>query len=128
MNIPPIKREWNINTLVSLGGFLLLLGGLLWTTAQRDRDLTVVVESLAEFKVETNGRLAALEGLPRQIDNLTFRLGAAESNNASIAKSLADLQTAVAQQSGDLKVVREILQRIERQSSPASFTPLATLN
>lgn len=128
MNIPPVKREWNINTIISVFGFIILLGGLLWTTAQRDKDLTAVVESVAEFKVETNGRLAALEGLPRQIDNLAFRLGVAESSNAAIAKGLDELQAAVAQQSGDLRVVKEILQRIERQSSPASFTPLATLN
>lgn len=127
MHIPPIERKWNINTLISVAGFMILLAGMLWTTAQRDRDLTTAVQELAEFKVATDGRLSALEGVSRQIDNLTFRLGAAESTNASISKSLSDLQAAVSQQSGDIRVVREILQRIDRQAGPASYSPLASV-
>ena len=127
MRVPPVKLEWNINTIIQLVTFGILLAGMVWTTAQRDADLTVLSGDFDEYKVQTNGRLMSLEGLPRQIDSLSFRLGAAETTNASITKSLADLQAAVALQSGDLKVVKEILQRIERQSSPAVFAPMASM-
>lgn len=113
MHLPQAQagwERWNINTIVLLGGFALTLGGLVVSSGmfiQRSNYLETRVESL-EVQV-------------RKIDTMDYRLTAAENSGASVSRSLDELRAAVAQQSGDLKVVREILQRLESQSKAAVF-------
>lgn len=125
MHIPPPKKEWNINTVISVAGFCLTLAGGVYAYGQLTSQVGYTEEQLASYRAATDARVAAIEQSTRQIDALAFRLTAAESTNAAISRGLADLQAAVSQQSGDIRVVREILQRIERQATPASFTPVA---
>ncbi|MGD9481517.1 hypothetical protein [Shinella sp. G-2] len=49
----------------------------------------------------------------RKIDNLAYRIAAAEQTTASTAAAIKDLQALVSAQSEDIKVIKEILQRIE---------------
>ncbi len=116
MQGPARKYEVNINTIILLVGFAATaIGwGMTWQSTTGD------IKTLMDFRAE------ALAGL-KQIDSLTFRVSAAEASNASVSRIMSDLQSAVSQQSGDIRVMREILQRIERQSSPASFSPLAVV-
>ncbi|MGD9478783.1 hypothetical protein [Shinella sp. G-2] len=58
----------------------------------------------------------SLEGEVRKIDNLAYRIAAAEQMMASTAAAIKGLQALVSAQSGDIKVIREILQRIEAGS------------
>jgi hypothetical protein len=126
MHIPPPRKEWNINTIISVAGFFLTLAGGVYAYGQLTSQVAYTEEQLAAYKTATDLRVAAIELSTRQIDALAFRLTAAESTNATISKGLADLQAAVSQQSGDIRVVREILQRIERQAAPATFSPMAS--
>lgn len=126
MHIPPVKREWNINTLISVAGFVIMLGTMAVGYGRFTERMDGNQADFVEYKTATDVRIASIEAATRQIDALTFRLTAAESTNAAISRGLADLQAAVSQQSGDIRVVREILQRIERQATPAaSVMPLA---
>ncbi|MCR6673214.1 hypothetical protein [Devosia ginsengisoli] len=125
MNIPPPKKEWNINTIVSVVGFAITLVGLAVAYGQFMAEVSQTRTDFIAYRDATNLRISAVETAARQIDNLTYRLGAAETTNAAISRGLSDLQSAVAQQSGDIRVVREILQRIERQSSSPAVFPLA---
>lgn len=125
MHIPPVKREWNINTLISVAGFVIMLGTMAAGYGRFTERMDGNQADFVEYKAATDVRIASIEAATRQIDALAFRLTAAESTNAAISRGLADLQAAVSQQSGDIRVVREILQRIERQATPASsFMPL----
>lgn len=125
MHIPPPKKEWNINTIISVAGFVLTLAGGVYAYGQLTSQVAYTEQQLAAYKSATDVRVAAIELSTRQIDALAFRMTAAESTNAAISRGLADLQAAVSQQSGDIRVVREILQRIERQASPATYHPIA---
>lgn len=121
MHIPPIKKEWNINTLIAVAGFFLTLamtgGGMLWTYGQFTYQIGQNTKTIGDYRAATDLRIAKLETDTRQIDNLAYRLSAAEGVNERVSRVLDELQAAVAEQSGDLRVVREILQRIERQST-----------
>lgn len=48
----------------------------------------------------------------RKIDNLTYRVTVTEQSNANITTAIKELQALMSQQAGDLKVMKEILQRI----------------
>lgn len=118
MNLP---KGTNINTIVSAAGFLVLLGGIVWTEGRSAEQLAATQASLASYRAATDLRIARLETDTRQIDNLNFRMQAAESANASVGRVLDELQSAVSQQSGDIRVVREILQRLERQGQTSAL-------
>lgn len=126
MHIPPPKKEWNVNTVISVAGFCLTLAGGVYAYGQLTSQVGYTELQLSAYRAATDARVAAVELATRQIDVLALRLTAAETTNSTIARGLDDLQAAVSQQSGDIRVVREILQRIERQAAPASFTPLAS--
>lgn len=49
----------------------------------------------------------------RKIDNLTYRVTVTEQSNANITTAIKELQALMSQQAGDLKVMKEILQRVE---------------
>lgn len=132
MNLPPIKKEWNVNTFIIVAGFVLTLvmtgGGMLWTSAQLAGQINQNTRAIQDYRSATDTRISKLEADTRQIDNLAYRIQAAETASASVSRVLDDLKSAVAEQSGDIKLVKEILTRIEasqRQSSPASFRPLS---
>lgn len=121
MNIPPVKREWNINTIISVLGFALTLVTLGVAYGQLTQQAVETAKSLDDYRATTDLRLSKLETETRQIDNLAFRLTAAESSNATVSRALDELQATVSQQSGDLRVIREILQRIERQGQTSAM-------
>jgi hypothetical protein len=127
MNLPPVKREWNINTIISLAGFVLTLAGGVYAYGQLTLQVGYTSQELAAYRAATDVRITAVELAARQFDRLEFRIGAAEDSNASIARGLDDLQSAVANQSGDIRVIVEIVKRLEDNATPASFTPLAAI-
>lgn len=129
MNIPPVKRELNTNTIIQLVTFVILLGGMVWTTAQRDADLTTLRRDFTEYRVahdqvhkdrlatvsgieaRTDARLSALEVAIRKLDNLEYRVTVVEQGSANLGKAVEELKAAVNNQSADLRVIREILTR-----------------
>lgn len=121
------KLEWNLNTVLQIISLLSFLAGGIYVWTNTTRDLEELQrwrnghdqyrkERLAEVKANegrTEERFRSLEGEVRKIDNLAYRIAAAEQTTASTAAAIKDLQALVSAQSGDIKVIREILQRIE---------------
>ncbi|WP_369986377.1 hypothetical protein [Sinorhizobium fredii] len=121
------KLEWNLNSILNLITLIGMIGGGGWIWANTTRDIeelqtwrTSVEQTqkdrLAESRERdgrTDERFRGLEAEVRKIDNLTYRVTITEQSTATITTAIKDLQTLLNQQSGDLKVVREILQRIE---------------
>jgi len=58
-------------------------------------------------------RFRSIESEVRKIDQLSYRVTVTEQATTSTATAIKELQSLVSQQAGDIKVVREILQRIE---------------
>ena len=121
------KLEWNLNTLLQIISLLTLLSGGIYVWANTTRDIEELQrwradheqynkERLAEVKARegrTEERFRSIESEVRKIDNLSYRIAAAEQSAASTAAAIKDLQALVSAQSGDIKVIREILQRID---------------
>lgn len=121
------KLEWNLNTILQIFSLLSFLAGGIYVWTNTTRDIEELQrwraghdqyhkERLAEVKSiegRTEERFRTIEGEVRKIDNLAFRVAAAEQSVASTATAIRDLQALVSAQSGDIKVIREILQRLE---------------
>lgn len=71
-------------------------------------------------QVET--RLDNLEAETRKIDNLEYRMTVAEQSQVTLVQAVKELQTLVNGQAADIKVMREILQRLD-QNFPARRSP-----
>lgn len=126
------KMEWNLNTiiqLVTLGG--MIVGGVvIWVDKSRDiEDLQtwrasheqLHKERLVEVKsieARADERFKNLESDVRKLsgmtDNLSYRITTNEQATSGIASTVKDIQTQLSQQSGDLREIKVILQRMEK--------------
>jgi len=73
-------------------------------------------DRLAEVKANearTDERFKTIEGEVRKIERIDYRLTVTEQTSNSTASAIKELQSTLSETSGDLKVVREILQRLE---------------
>lgn len=77
-------------------------------------------ERLGELKAgdaRTEERFRGIEVDVRKLtshsENMTYRLTVVEQSSANVAQSIKELQAQMSQSSGDIKVIKEILQRIE---------------
>lgn len=127
MHIPPVKNELNINTFVLLGGFFLTLamtgGGMVYTYAQVTAQVEQTDKAQREFRTTTEARIANFEAVTRQIDQLSYRMAATESATTAFTRAMEELRAATAQQSGDIRVIMTMLQRIERNGiEPTALT------
>lgn len=127
MHLPPVKKELNINTIISLIGFLIMVGGMIYAYGQFTSQVYQTEQAFKEYRTTTDQRMSGIETTTRQIDNLTYRMATVETATSAFARALEDLRSEMSQQSGDIRVVREILQRIDRQS-PAVFAPTASVD
>lgn len=67
----------------------------------------------AERAGKVDARLNGMETETRKIDNLTYRVTVAEQSQMTLVEAVKDLQTLVNGQAADIKVMREILQRMD---------------
>jgi len=121
------KLEWNLNTLIQLVTLVGMCAGGVAIWIDKSRDIEELQawrtghdqyhkERLAEVKAgegRTEERFKSLESDIRKIDQITYRVTVVEQSTTTTAMAIKELQTTMSETSGDLKVVREILQRIE---------------
>ncbi|QHG70141.1 hypothetical protein [Ensifer adhaerens] len=121
------KLEWNLNTIIQLVTLIGMCAGGVAIWVNKGRDIEELQnwkaghellhkERLVEVKAieaRNEERFRSLESEVRKIDNLSYRLTITEQSSTSTAAAIKDLQSLVSQQSGDLKVIKEILQRVE---------------
>jgi len=140
MRLPPKgKFEWNLNTLLQLVTLAtVIIGGVtIWVNKSRDiedlQDWRVSHEQVHKdrlIEVKANdarndewkkGVESDIRKLNGSVDNLSYRVTANEQATASALETNKEFQTTLNQLGGDMKVVREILQRIEaaqRRATP----------
>src|SRR5687768_3130860 len=61
-------KGWNINTYISIGGFVILLAGMIYTEGQSSQKLQSTVDAFASYQTDTDNRIAQIEAQTRQLD------------------------------------------------------------
>ena len=121
------RLEWNLNTIISLVTLIGMCVGLVTIWVDKTRDIDDLQAWRVDHEQLHKERLAEVTGLAgrneerfrsierdiQKIDRMEYRLTNTEQTTSSTAASIKDLQGLVSQQAGDIKVVREILQRLE---------------
>jgi hypothetical protein len=106
---PAWKWEWNLNTVVILLGFLagIAAWGGTW------QKLTDTAGRNASSIDRLDSRLTALEMAGRRLDNHELRLAIVEKQATDAAGAMRAVESTLGVLTTDVKVVREILQRLE---------------
>ncbi|MBK5565211.1 hypothetical protein [Ensifer sp. SSB1] len=106
---PVWKWEWNLNTIALLVGFGtgLVAWGMTWERMTANQDAHAA--SLGKLE----DRVTKIETTIRQIDNHELRLVAVEKQAAEAATSMRAVENTLNSLAADMRVTREILQRIE---------------
>lgn len=114
------RLEWNLNTVIQIITLVTMAcGGVaLWVNRSRD------VDELQSWKLSQTAHSDVLEArvdkVEAQVNNHEYRINIGEQSNANTVSSIKDVQSTLNQQSGDLRVVKEILQRIEAAQKGAN--------
>ena len=106
---PVWKWEWNLNTIAILVGFCsgLVAWGMTWERMAANQDAHAT--SLGKLE----DRVTKIEMTIRQIDNHELRLVSVEKQAAEAATSMRAVENTLNSLAADMRVTREILQRIE---------------
>lgn len=120
MHAPRFKYEINLNTLAQAAGLTAMLGSVFYVFGQMQQDISNVRETVnARYEhVDTayrkmESRVVAVESETRRIENLTYRLGEQEKLTSSLNMLLGDLKERMAEQSSDIRIIRDTVKRLE---------------
>lgn len=130
------RLEWNLNTLIQLVTLVgMIVGGVvIWVDKSRDiEDLQgwrvnheqLHKERLVDVKANearNDEKFKSVEADVRKLtgltDSLNFRLTTNENATTGIAQTVKDIQQSLSQQSGDLREIKVILERMEKVKRP----------
>jgi len=106
---PAWKWEWNLNTVVILLGFAggVAAWGATWERLTANQD----AHSVAIDRLDT--RLTAVEVKIRALDTQELRISNIEKQASDAAVAMRSVEGTLNSLAADMKVTREILQRIE---------------
>lgn len=118
ISAPTWKWEWNLNTVLQLVGFGLLLVGWGYAVADLRQGRALNASEISDLKA----RVSVNEKAIRQIDNHELRITNMERAAADASSTMRSLENTLNGLASDMKVTREILQRIEA-SQKARYQP-----
>lgn len=124
MTRPTWKNEWNVTTLVALFGVAAMGGGWLWTwsaTTTRVSNWIAAHEELHKNRLADttaanarfDERIKSVEMESRSLENIRYRLTVQEQGATNLARTVDELRQAIAQQNSDIRLIREIVTRLD---------------
>ncbi len=119
MRTPQWKWEWNLNTVVILLGFVagVAAWGATWERMSAgQRYNTERIDRLTE-------RVAAIETTARMLDNHELRISNVEKQASDAAMAMRAVEGTLSSLAADMRVTREILQRLEASQRSRGAPP-----
>ena len=115
---PQWQWTWNLNTVVILLGFA---SGIAAWGATWERTTASATENARRIDGAVN-RIANLEITSRLLDNHELRITSMEQNAARVAETVRSMEALLGDLRTDIRVTREIVQRLENNQG-GIFTP-----
>jgi DNA repair exonuclease SbcCD ATPase subunit len=130
------KMEWNLNTIIQIVTLIGMVGGgiAIWVDKSRDiedlqdwrqsheqlhKDRLVEVKSIEARADERFKNIEAdVRRLTGKTENLDYRLTSSEQAVSGMSSTVKEIQAQLSQQSGDLREIKVILQRMEKGQRP----------
>lgn len=136
MHITKGPLERNLNTYIQLVTLASMIVGGIYIWVDKSRDIEDIqgwrvnheqlhkerLAAMTAGDARADERMKSQEAEIRKVvsitENLTYRVTMNEQATSSVSSTVREVQNALAQQSGDLKVIKEILQRLEAGQRP----------
>ena len=109
LKAPTIKYEINLNTMVMLIGFT--VGAISWGASWQR--ISSGLEGATRQIDYLDSRVTKIEVANRQLDNHELRISALEKAQSDTATQMRSLETAINSLSSDVRVTREIVERLD---------------
>lgn len=144
MQRPQYKNEWNITSVLALFAFITSAAGGIYSYGQLiskfDTRIEIIEKDTAtwrdahekdtanwreEYSKQSTSFSDQIEDLRDQrslIDNLLYRIGVQEQNANNLTKTFDALREELHDLTGDIKVIREILSKLENNRKDASLS------
>lgn len=109
MHAPKAKYEVNVNTVIQVVTFLVMIagGGAVWGQMGQRMDQTEARQTAQGVRIDQLAERA------QQLDNLAYRVTVQEQSQTQLSRSVEELKALVNGQGTDIRVIREILGRLE---------------
>ena len=111
VNMPRVRNEVNINTVIQITGFLGVIVGIGVAWGQ----LTARMEEHHRVVLANTARIEQVERKVGKQEQLDYRLVLAEEAQRRSSRLADELRELVNSQGTDLRVIREILGRLEKK-------------
>ena len=130
-NRPTFENKTNWNTWISLGGLIVTLslgligyGKFTQSVSDLDRRFNAWTDDHERFhaqrQVDTTAdrarldeRIKSIEAEARSLENIRYRLTVQEQGATNLARTVDELRQAIAQQNSDIRLIREIVTRLD---------------
>ena len=130
-NRPTFENKTNWNTWISLGGLIVTLslgligyGKFTQSVSDLDRRFNAWTDDHEQFhaqrQVDTTAdrarmdeRIKSIEAEARSLENIRYRLTVQEQGATNLARTVDELRQAIAQQNSDIRLIREIVTRLD---------------
>lgn len=106
----------NLNTMVVIGGFLITIITMIFTGGVKFSAVNSGIEANKNAVANLHTRVSSIESVQRTIDNHELRIKTMESQMLDSIAGIRAVETSMGQLSSDIRVVREILQRLESKT------------
>ena len=120
---PVWENKWGPNTVISVLGFtFLIIGGLIaWGYVVAEFRGALATHDIDLARLDK--RLTAIEASTRQLDAHELRISAVEVSSRDASAALRAVETSINSLASDMRLTREILERLERGQSPVRSPP-----
>ncbi len=116
---PRFEWKWSVNTIAVLVGFA--AGFVAWgyTLSELETGRTTNAGNIARL----DSRVTNIEATGRILDNHELRIATVESQSREAATSMRAVEQTLGALSSDIRLVREILERVERSQNGGPQQP-----
>lgn len=117
-NLPTVKNEINYTTVLAILGII----GVFWNASANYTKLSTEALQMKARQEENYKDTTALrvfvESQSHQLDNLLYRMSVQEGATKDLTSSTSDLNKTINNATSDIRLIREMLTRMESEQSP----------
>lgn len=115
LKLPTVENKVNWTTLIAAFGVAVTIGGWAFTYGRFTQRVDSIEMASSERRTVIESRMNVLEAEVRKIDNLAYRMAMMEQTSVTTIQTLSEISKSLADQAADIKVIREILARVDTQ-------------
>lgn len=113
MKLPTVENKVNWTTLIAAFSVCVTVGGMVYSHGKFTQRMDSNESAQATTNARTDAQLDRLAEDNKKLENLTYRMTLVEQNHLGLTRTLDNLNASISAQGADIRVIREILNRID---------------